>query len=127
MKTINTNGINEWPKKWANCKDDIIFGKELIKLMKPFVNSLQQSSLSPKTIKRHIDNLFVLGRYIIDHLTYHEQDRAIIPVLLLTHLIDSWEGPMIHDFSRDNQNYFDATCRKFYAFLVNNKLKTLKL
>ena len=42
--------------------------------------------------------------------------------LLLATYIDSIDGPLIHDFSKEEQNSFDSTCRKFYKRLVENAL-----
>ncbi len=123
MKKISILEIRKWPASWANCKDDILYGQRLKELMKPFIKELLNSAYSPSTIKRHFDNLFVLGRFTIDQLNYYENDRKVEPHLLLTQFIDSGDGPLIHDFSESAQGSFDSTCRIFYKYLVNNVLR----
>jgi len=125
MKKININKISEWPNSWAGVKEDVEYGQELIKLMKPFIEELLNSSYSYKTIKNHIDNLWILGGFIIKHINSYKEDRNIEPHFLLTRFIDSMEGPLIQDLSEPEQKNFDRTCRKFYKYLTEQILTKL--
>lgn len=96
-----------------------------MKLMKPFVKELLNSSYSSKTIKEHIDNLWLLGGYIIKHINYHEEYRKRDHLFLLTRFIDSFDGPNISDLSEYKQKSFDRTCRKYYKYLDQKVLNKI--
>jgi hypothetical protein len=49
-------------------------GEELVGCLRPFIEHLVSSSLSPKTIRRHVDNLWLLGGEIIRDLN---DDRSL--------------------------------------------------
>ena len=102
-----------------------IYGRKLIQLMKPFIEELFKSKYSYRTIKNHIDNLWVLGGYIIEEINYDRKKMNVEPHLLLPGYIDSLDGPMIHDLSEFEQKSFDRTCRKFYKYLVEKILSKL--
>lgn len=124
-KKINIDEINEWTDSWAFVKNDIEYGEELIKLMRPFIEELLNSLYSYKTIKNHIDNLWILGGFIVKHINLYEKDRNVVPFFLLPRFIDSIDGPLIDDFSESEQERFDRICRKFYKFLAENILRKI--
>ena len=47
---------------------DLPPGEELVACFRPFIEHLASSSLSSKTIRRHVDNLWILGGEIIRDL-----------------------------------------------------------
>jgi len=49
---------------------DLPPGEALVVCFRPFIEDLASSNLSPKTIRRHVDNLWVLGGEIIRDLHY---------------------------------------------------------
>jgi hypothetical protein len=69
-----------------------------------------------------MDNLWILGGFTIDRINRNEKCRNTEPCLFLTTFIDSFDGPLIHDLSEEEQKSFDSTCRKFYKHLVENVL-----
>ena len=115
--------IDNWPKTWACSRDDIEYGKGIVKLFCPFINSLIESDLSRKTINSHIDNLWVLGGFLIKQINCYEEDKKKEPLLLIPMHINEFEGPTIFDLSEYEQESFDRTCRKYYSYLVKNDLK----
>lgn len=115
--------INDWPDSWKGTNEDVSYGKDILKLFKPYIASLKKKSLSPVTINRHIDNLWLLGGWLIKHINYHPEDRKIEPLFLIPRYVDGYDGPTIHDLSDSAQSSFDATCRKFYDWLVPNRLE----
>ena len=117
---MNLEAINNWPDSWKMYDEDIEYGKEIILLMKPFIEELSKL-YSSKTLKTHIDNLWVLGGYTIEHINEYEKYRDTKPILLLTTFIDSCDGPTIHDLSKKEQISFDCTCRKFYKYLAEKR------
>jgi hypothetical protein len=49
---------------------DLPPGEELVVCLRPFIEHLASSSLSTKTIRRHLGNLWLLGGEIIRDLSY---------------------------------------------------------
>ena len=118
---MNSKEIDNWPNTWKICSKDIVYGKKLIKLMKPFIDEISKK-YSSRTVKKHTDNLWLLGGYTINLINRNEKYRKNEPCLFLSTFIDSWDGPLIHDLTEKEQNQFDNTCRKFYNHLVENVL-----
>jgi hypothetical protein len=118
---IKDDTINEWPDSWKGVQEDVAYGRELIEIFIPFIEEMKSKGLSPKSINKHIDNLWMLGGYIIGQLNYYEDNRQIAPLEMLKSLIDTGDGPMIHHFSEYQQERFDATCRKLYKYLSRKK------
>lgn len=114
--------IDNWPNSWKIGDQDVEYGRNIIKIMKPFLLALL-GSLSSRTVKRHADNLWVLGGYAIELVTVYDEKRHGEPCFFLATLIDSFDGPHIRDFSEEEQRSFDCTCRKFYKYLVENVLQ----
>jgi len=128
MSKISFDEMKEWPASWAGFPSDIAYGKRLIEIMWPFVEELTSAGYTKKTIKRHYDNLWVLGGHIIGEINYYEELAKQEPVKLLIKNIQYNEGPLIHDLSEAEQKSFDSTCRKFYKYLVEalrNNIDTL--
>ena len=95
---------------------DLPPGEELIVLFRPFLEHLAASNLSPKTIQRHVDNMWALGGEFIRDLNYDPplRKKPVEPVLLK--MIEHG-GPLLYHGGEDEQRSFDATCRKFKRFL----------
>jgi hypothetical protein len=115
--------INEWPDRWKGVQEDTVYGERILELFKPFIETLKLSGRSRKTINNHIDNLWMLGGWLIKHINYHPEDRIIEPLFVIPQYVDGYNGPLIHDFSESQQRSFDGTCRIFYGWLVPNHLE----
>src|SRR5204863_639 len=50
-------------------ENDLPPGEQLFTLFRPFLENLAGSDLSPKTLQKHVDNLWPLGREAIRDLT----------------------------------------------------------
>jgi len=118
---MNFKEIDNWPNSWKITSHDTAYGNKLIKLMKPLIVKLSDK-YSARTVKKHADNLWLLGGYTIDRINRDEKFRYTEPCLFLSTFIDSFDGPLISDLSEEEQNSFDCTCRKFYKYLVENEL-----
>lgn len=97
---------------------DLAPGQRLVECFKPFLRNLLSSKLSAKTLRKHRDNLWLLGGEIISDL--HEsprlRKRPMAQVVFAT--LDDEGGPLIsHGGSEEQQRSFDATCRKLRSFL----------
>ena len=84
---------------------------------RPFIEHLAASSLSPKTIRRHVDNLWLLGGEIIRDLNYTPALRKVPAEKLIRNVVGADGGPLIYNGSEEEQRSFDSTCRKFHRFL----------
>ena len=49
---------------------DLPPGEQLIALFRPFLEHLAASNLSPKTVQKHVDNMWALGGEFIRDLNY---------------------------------------------------------
>jgi hypothetical protein len=97
---------------------DLPPGEALVVCFRPFIEHLASSSLSPKTIRRHVDNLWVLGGEIIRDLHYDPSLRKRTADRLLRNAVHEDGGPLVHNGSEEAQRSFDATCRKLHRFLA---------
>src|ERR1022692_3341246 len=64
--------LDNWPHSWMGLEKDLPPGEELVVCFRLFIEHLAASSLSPKTIRRHVDNLWLLGGEIIRDLNYEK-------------------------------------------------------
>ena len=60
--------MDRWPKSWAVIPKDEAVGRDLTDLMRPFLEHLHQQSLSAKTLRSHLDNLWLIGGEVIRKL-----------------------------------------------------------
>lgn len=101
---------------------DLPPGERLVACFRPFLEQLASSSLSGKTIRRHVDNLWLLGGEIIRDLNQTPSLRTVAVERLLSDRIHEDGGPLIHNASEEEQRSFDSTCRKFHRFLTQSHL-----
>jgi hypothetical protein len=109
--------LNNWPRSWMGLDKDLPPAEELVACLRPFIEHLASSSLSPKTIRRHVDNLWLLGGEIIRDLNYDPALRKMAADRLLRNVIHEDGGPLIHNGSEEEQRSLDSTCRKLHRFL----------
>ena len=69
--------LDNWPRSWMGLEKDLPPGEALVVCFRPFIEHLATSSLSPKTIRRHVDNLWLLGGEIIRDLNYNPALRKV--------------------------------------------------
>lgn len=60
--------LDNWPRSWMGLEKDLPPGEQLLACFRPFIEHLASSSLSAKTIRKHVDNLWMLGGEIIRDL-----------------------------------------------------------
>src|SRR5499427_2708747 len=60
--------LNGWPRSWMGLEKDLAAGEQLVMMFRPFLGNLAASNLSPKTIQKHVDNVWVLGGEFIRDL-----------------------------------------------------------
>lgn len=93
-------------------------GRQIVECFKPFLLHLLDLGLSPKTQRKHRDNLWLLGGELIRDLWESPKLRKRPMAELIAAAIDDEGGPLLsHHPSEEEQRSFDSTCRKFHRFL----------
>ena len=107
----------EWPDRWHGVRKDIPYGQGILAAMRPFVAHLISSGLKEKTIRKHLDNLWLLGGEIIRSVSMSEE-YDIPPAENLRRNVDKNGGLYCRDLNSETQEKsYDATCRKLHKFL----------
>ena len=109
--------MESWPRSWAGSDDDIPVGEGLVAEFKPFIAHLGSLGLALSTIRKHLDNTWVIGGEIIREVIDEPSRRKMNPRKLLLEAIDLGEAPLVHSFSEQDQRSLDATARKILKFL----------
>jgi len=95
---------------------DLLPGQQLLTIFRPFLEHLAASNLSPKTIQKHVDNMWVLGGEFIRDLNFDPPLRKKPVKQVLLKMIE-YGGPLLYQGGEAEQTSFDSTCRKFRRFL----------
>jgi len=92
--------------------------EKLVACFRPFLEELVTSDLSPKTIQKHVDNLWALGGEIIRDLNENPSLRRKDIEQILADRIDDEGGPLVYamESEEDQQRSFDSTCKKLHRF-----------
>ncbi|HXO85954.1 MAG TPA: hypothetical protein VN803_10580 [Gemmatimonadales bacterium] len=101
---------------------DLAPGQQMVECFKPFMWHLLGLNLSGKTLRKHRDNLWLLGGELISDLHGTPLLRKRPMEQFVFAALDDEGGPLISDgSSEDQQRSFDSTCRKLYRFLKESK------
>ena len=111
----------EWPERWMGSSEDIPYGREIIGVFAPFVQSLIDKKLTAKTIVHHCYNLWLLGGEIIRGVSIHNKYKTNPYSMVLASI--GPDGGMLcrHLETERDINSYDSTCRKLYKFLVQGE------
>ena len=96
---------------------DLPPGEQLLTLFRPFLEHLAALDLLPKTIQKHVDNMWALGGQFIRDLHSDSSLRKKPVEQILLEMIE-YGGPLLYHGGEDQQRSFDSTCRKFRRFLT---------
>jgi hypothetical protein len=110
--------LDAWPRSWRGWQKDLPPGEKLVACFRPFLEYLASSDLSPQTIQKHVDNMWVLGGEIIRDLNETPSLRKLPVDRIVMDLIEDGGPLLYHGDSEDQQRSFDSTCRKFRRFLT---------
>jgi hypothetical protein len=113
--------LDRGARSWMGVEKDLPPGEALVACFRPFIEHLASSGLAPRTIRRHVDNLWLLGGEIIRDLNYNPSLRKKTAQQLLRHVVYDDGGPIIHNGSEEDQRTFNATCRKLHRFLIQSQ------
>lgn len=109
--------LEEWPRSWMGLPEDLLPGQQIVAYFQPFLVHLSHQRLSRRTIRKHLNNLWILGGEIIRDLQETPVPRkARVERLVFDAL--SQGGPLLyHCDSEQDPRSFASTCRKFRRFL----------
>src|SRR5215831_9210925 len=68
--------LKGWPQSWMGLEKDLPPGEQLIALFRPFLEHLAASNLSPKTIQKHVDNMWARGVHPRSQLRPSSEEKA---------------------------------------------------
>jgi hypothetical protein len=109
--------LDGWAQSWMGLEKDLLPGEALVACFRPFIEHLASSGLAPRTIRRHVGNLWLLGGEIVRDLNYNPSLRKKTAEQLLRDAVYDDGGPLIHNGSEEDQRSLDATSRKLHRFL----------
>ena len=126
--------IEDWPARWSYEESDLAPGRRVVEFLKPFLLHLLTQKLATSTLRRHRDHLWMLGGEVIRR-RQEDPQLSRLPVEEVTFdLLEEDGGPLIWPrITEQEQDAFDASCRKLYRFLTtthknqiqqNSKLET---
>lgn len=109
--------LEDWPTKWQFDVADLAIGKQIVQALTPFLLSLLDQGLAAKTVRRHRDNLWLLGGELIRRQYDDDALAKMDAITALCELVDE-DGPLVCPrISEAAQDSLDATCRKLHRFL----------
>jgi len=97
--------------------EDLLPGRRIVAYFQPFLEHLVQLQLSKKTLRKHVDNLWVLGGEIIRDLNQTPALRKLPMEQLVFDLVGDGGPVPYHGDSEEELRSFESTCRKFRRFL----------
>jgi len=116
------NDLYRWAKSWVIDDGDLEYGEQLVEEFKPFILFLISKNLTKKTIKKHCDNLWLLGGELISDINRDESLRKVNAAKRIDDSVDEEGGPFSSHLDTENeQKSFNSTCRKLHKFLVSSK------
>ena len=59
------NDLDQWPRSWMGFPEDIPPGEQIVAAFRSFLVHLVGLQLSRKTLRKHVDNLWLLGGELI--------------------------------------------------------------
>jgi hypothetical protein len=111
--------IEEWPKRWSYEESDLAPGHLIVEFFKPFLLHLLTKKLATSTLRRHRDHLWMLGGEVIRRRQEDSQLCKLPVEKVAFELLEEDGGPLIWPrITEQEQDSFDASCRKFYRFLT---------
>ena len=110
--------MDRWPESWKIDEGDLRYGEGLLEQFKPFVTHLVETQqLARSTLRRHLNNLWLLGGELISQINLYEKHRKLTPAQLLDDNLFEDGGPLCkHVQEGTGQRQYDATCKKLFAF-----------
>lgn len=104
--------------KWQFEPADLAFGSQIVQALTPFLLDLLDQGLAARTLRRHRDNLWLLGGELIRRRYDDDELAKMDAVTALRELVEEDGGPLMWPrITEADQDSVDATCRKLHRFL----------
>ena len=114
--------LDEWPRTWHFEEADIPAGQRIVEALTPFLLHLLDQGLARKTVRRHRDNLWLLGGELIRRRYDDKKLARMDAEVAIAHLVSDESGPLVYPrISESEQDSLDATCRKLHKFLQGRR------
>lgn len=109
--------LHEWPTSWHVEPADIVVGQQIVQVLTPFLLYLLDC-LAKATVRRHRDNLWLLGGELIRR-RYDDEALARQDIqCALQQIVEADGGPLMYPrITESEQDSLDATCRKLNQFI----------
>ena len=107
--------LDRWPSSWSGTSSDMKTGEQIVDLFRPFLLHLRSKAVSPRTFRRHLDNLWMLGGELIRQ-SYYDQRIRRSPERVLLEYAEFGEAPLLRGATEREQEGVDATVRAFMRF-----------
>jgi hypothetical protein len=91
---------------------DLPPGEKIVEYFLPFLQHLVSLDLSRKTIRKHTDNLWILGGEIIRDLNETPSLRKVLVEDLVFEVLQEGGPLLYHGDSEQQQRSFESTCRQ---------------
>ena len=109
--------LDDWPRQWMGLPNDLPPGEHLVQCFRPFLHHLLECQLSRNTLRKHVNNLWVLGGEIIRKLNDTPSLRKV-PIHDLVSAVVEDGGPLPYGCDSETEGRsFESTCRKLRRFL----------
>ena len=110
--------IRDWPDRWKGESRDVPLGGKIVRAVRPFLEALVSSELADSTVRRHVDNIWLLGGEIVRLASLDSAIRRLKGRELVLRFVDEEGGPLLHGGATEQeQRSFDGTCRKLVESL----------
>ena len=107
--------INSWPTRGGGWRSAA--WREACKVDPPFLEHLAASNLSPKTIQKHIDKMWLPGGEFVRDLHNDPSLRKRPWIRILFKMIEYGEPAPLSRLRRSTR-IFESTCKKLRRFLL---------
>ena len=118
MSSSAVDAMDAWPSSWAGTPEDERIGIALVAEMRPFAEHIEHSLVS-KTVRGHLDNLWLIGGEIIRQVNYDPRQRKFDAKTLLLDAIELGEARLARGVTRAGQESLDATAKRLLGFLLH--------
>lgn len=114
--------MDDWARSWAREESDKAVGAAIVQLLAPVMHHLVNEGLAINTLRRHKNNLYLLGARVLDDMTQFPEDAPASTCEALDSLLSSceYECPELLGADEAEQRAFDATCRHVHRFRASN-------
>jgi hypothetical protein len=114
--------LGKWPESWMGTEKDLEYGKKLLPFLEKFIDHLVAQGLSRRTLKDHVDWVWLLGGRIIKEVSIYGEYKKDPANKLLVAVEGGGCLPDGHEaMSRRDLENFATVCGKFEDFLRNQR------